>query len=195
MGWAVFGDKSAATAGAARSRRRLCRPTDAAYPLRVKRNAWEQKYANPVPHPVPAPTPKVVMRGRSLFHRRRLAQGRRGPRHPPHRFTRPPSHEQADPPQRVRLFVSALFLLDRPRPVLFLAHPKREWGAGFPGNLPASPEGHTGTESGDTAGEEGSRKGAGPSPAPSSFVCRLRLRHSRCTGPGTAGSAPPSGSR
>ena len=113
-----------------RSRRRLCRPVDAAYPLRIKQHA--RKQAQRQIRLPPRPPTQGRYAGTSLFDHRGMAQGRRGSRHPPDRFARPPSHEQADPPQRVRLFVSALFLLDRPRPVLFLAHPKREWGAGFP---------------------------------------------------------------
>ena len=42
-----------------------------------------------------------------------------------HRFGRPPSARRATAPERVQ---KRFFLLDRPRPVLFLSRTKREWG-------------------------------------------------------------------
>ena len=70
-----------------RSRWQLCCLTDAAYPLRVKRNARKEKYRQ---IRLPPDSPPHRLCGTRVFDRRGQAQGRRGHRHPPHRFARPP---------------------------------------------------------------------------------------------------------
>ena len=49
------------------------------------------------------------------------------------------SHDPRNDERAARMgrpFVKAFFLLDRPRPVLFLMLPKREWGGGIPREPP-----------------------------------------------------------
>ena len=94
----------------------------------AKRNAREQKHADPPLHPV---RPPQSLCGDRALRGSGPAQGRRGHRRPPDRFARPPSHERAA--RMGRPFVKAFFLLDRPRPVLFLTLSKRERGAESPG--------------------------------------------------------------
>ena len=71
--------------------------------------------------------------GTQLYECRAKAQGRRGA-NSPHQTDSHDSrtHEQEALPGL--LFVKAFFLLDRPRPVLFLMLSKREWGTDSPGN-------------------------------------------------------------
>ena len=74
--------------------------------------------------------------GTELFKLRSQAQGRRGHRHPPHRFARPPSWTNL----RRRFVRKASFLLDRARPVFFSARRKENGGVHSPGNSRFFPE-------------------------------------------------------
>ena len=95
------------------------------------------------------------------FDRRGKAQGRRGCRHPPHRFARPPHTRRGGPfrpPLRPGVFsfgpCTARFLFGKT---------KRKWGVQFPGNLPVPIRPAAPTKKGRPLRDGPARMGRSPS--------------------------------